>query len=289
MARTRILQSVSDTALLVAHHRAMETARPDALFRDPYAQRMAGERGEEIARKLPWGKRMAWSTITRTVLMDEIITRMVGEGVDTVLNLAAGLDARPYRLELPASLRWIEMDLPAMIAAKNEMLAADKPHCQLERVSVNLADIDERRKALAAQAGRMRKALVMTEGLLVYLNEKTVGELACDLHSQPTIRYWVSDLAAPLVVKRMQRWWGKQMKAANTWMDFAPAEGTKFFNPFGWREKEFNDLFENSRRIERTVPFAWLIDFQMKLFPKRAKKKIALWRTGVALLERIEA
>jgi len=58
---TPILESVSDTALLVAHHRAMESARPDALFRDPYAERLAGDRGEEIAHRLRWGKRMACS------------------------------------------------------------------------------------------------------------------------------------------------------------------------------------------------------------------------------------
>jgi len=282
----RILESVSDTALLVAHHRAMESARPDALFRDPYAQRLAGDRGEEIARRLPWGKRMAWSTVTRTVLMDEIVGRLVGDGLDTVLNLAAGLDARPYRLPLPATLRWVEMDLPAISAAKAELLEGERPRCQLERVSVDLANPAERRRALAEQAGKMKKALVLTEGLLVYLTETIVSELARDLHDQPAIQYWTCDVATPLIVKRMQKWWGKQMKAANAWTHFAPAEGTKFFQPLGWREKEFHPLFENCLRIDRPVPFAWMIKVQMKLFAKRTEKPMSNWRAGVALLER---
>ena len=286
MARTAILQSVSDTALLVAHHRAMETARPDALFHDPYAQRMAGERGEEIARKLPWGKRMAWSTITRTVLIDEIVLRLVGEGVDTVLNLAAGLDARPYRLELPSALRWVEMDFPAVIAEKSGALSEDQPRCRLERISVNLADSGERARALAEQADKMKKALVISEGLLIYLNPTTVGELGRDLHSQKAIQYWMSDLASPMAMKQMHRWWKKQMKAANTSMQFAPAEGTKFFEPLGWREREFHDLFEECQRIGRPMPFMWVIKAQRKLFPKRARKKMAQWRTGVVLMER---
>lgn len=131
LGSSRILESVSDTALLVAHHRAMESARPDALFHDPYAERLAGDRGEEIARRLRWGKRIAWSTITRTVLIDEIVSRLVREGVDTVLNLAAGLDARPYRLPLPPSLHWVEMDLPALIAAKTELMKDETPRCPL--------------------------------------------------------------------------------------------------------------------------------------------------------------
>ncbi len=53
--------------------------------------------------------------IVRTAVMDEIILRAIArDGVQAVVNLAAGLDARPFRLELPRTLRWIDVDLPAM-------------------------------------------------------------------------------------------------------------------------------------------------------------------------------
>ncbi len=42
------IENVSDTALWVAVYRAMETARPDAIFRDPYAERLAGDKGVKI-------------------------------------------------------------------------------------------------------------------------------------------------------------------------------------------------------------------------------------------------
>jgi methyltransferase (TIGR00027 family) len=280
------LQSISDTALLVAHHRAMESARADALFHDSFAERLAGERGEAIARKLPWGRRTAWSTITRTVLIDEIVQRLAGQGVDTVLNLAAGLDSRPYRLALPASLRWIEMDLPAITAAKSEILAEDHPNCRLQRVTVDLANASERQHAFAELGGEINKALVITEGLLVYLKAETVTDLARDLHQEAAIQFWLTDLMSPLVLKRVQRWWGKQMKAANARMQFAPQEGTKFFEPLGWREAEFYDLFLSSLRINRPMPMAWMLKVQMKLFPKRSQKNLAKMRSGVALLER---
>ena len=52
----------------------------------------------------------------------------MGEGeVDAVLNLAAGLDTRPYRLELAATLRWIEADLPGINESKAQALAGEKP------------------------------------------------------------------------------------------------------------------------------------------------------------------
>src|SRR3974390_3284890 len=100
---------VSDTALWVAMYRAMETDRPDAHFRDPLARKLAGERGEAILRGLPDGKSAAWAMIVRTSVFDDMILKAVRErGVKAVVNLAAGLDTRPYRLDLPADLEWIE-------------------------------------------------------------------------------------------------------------------------------------------------------------------------------------
>ena len=57
-----------------------------------------------------------------------------------VINLAAGLDSRPYRIQLHTSLRWIEIDLPAMLNYKQEVLADERPLCALERVPLDLKD-----------------------------------------------------------------------------------------------------------------------------------------------------
>src|SRR5262245_15406547 len=98
------IRDVSDTALWVALYRAEESERKDALFHDPYARRLAGERGQRILDTVPGAHRISWPMVVRTQVLDEIILRLVKEhGVDTVLNLAAGLDARPWRLPLPAA------------------------------------------------------------------------------------------------------------------------------------------------------------------------------------------
>ena len=47
------IENISDTARWVAVYRAMETARPDAIFRDPFADRLAGRRGREILDEMP--------------------------------------------------------------------------------------------------------------------------------------------------------------------------------------------------------------------------------------------
>src|SRR5262245_24879513 len=99
------IDHVSDTARWVAVYRAMDTERPDALFRHAYARRLAGSEGEAIVRAVPRGRQMAWAMIVRTQVFDEVILELIArERIDMVVNLAAGLDARPWRMELPPTL-----------------------------------------------------------------------------------------------------------------------------------------------------------------------------------------
>src|SRR5262249_37196608 len=100
-----LIRDVSDTARWMAVYRAEETERADAAFRDPYARQLAGARGEAIAKAMTAASEHAWSFTARTYLFDRYVTRLVKHGVDLVVNLAAGLDTRPYRMELPPSLR----------------------------------------------------------------------------------------------------------------------------------------------------------------------------------------
>src|SRR5262245_58786460 len=146
---TSMIREITDTARWVAIFRAEESERVDAVFRDPFARRLAGPRGEQIASAIEFARANSWSFVARTYLFDVAIQRHVAEGFDTVLNLGAGLDARPYRLALPGYLSWIEADLPAMINYKEEMLSSESPVCRLERVSVDLSNRADRLELFA--------------------------------------------------------------------------------------------------------------------------------------------
>ena len=281
------IRNVSDTARWVAFYRAMETERPDAIFHDPYARKLAGQRGEQIVRELRGGRRQAWSMVTRTAVIDETLARVLSsEAIDMVVNLAAGLDARPYRLDLPPALRWVEIDLPEMIAYKTEILADESPRCRLERVALDMAGEAERRQVLARLDASCHAAFLITEGLLAYLSEEQVAGLARDLHAGQHFRYWLTDLASPKVKQVMQRYWGKPLKAANAPFQFAPESGEEFFRPHGWEAVEFRDFLSESRRFRRTMPMDWMIRLQMKLFPRRTEKQMKQWRSGVVLFRR---
>jgi methyltransferase (TIGR00027 family) len=249
-----LVENVSDTAFWVAHYRAVESARPDALFHDPLAARLSGERGKKIAEDLPMPFMTAWILAMRTTIIDEFIERAVSEGVDTVLNLGAGLDTRPYRMDLSPQLQWIEADYPAMIEFKQERLANEKPRCNLERIKIDLAADADRRQMLGRINAGSRKLLVLTEGVLPYLSNEQVGGLADDLHGLDHIVYWIAEYQSPDVIKFRDRG-GMREKLKNAPFKFRPSDWFGFFAEHGWRQKETRYLSEQADRLGRPIPF----------------------------------
>jgi methyltransferase (TIGR00027 family) len=245
------VRNVADTARWVAYFRALETQRPDALFRDPYAERLAGELGFQIANTLPDGNKHEWAWMARTYLFDQFIAGEVHGGADMVINLAAGLDARPYRMDLPPTLQWIEVDLPEIISYKEEILRNEKPKCRLERLSLDLADGPARRKFFAELDGRAARIVVASEGLLIYFTAEEVASLARDLASVSHVRSWVIDLASPGQLRLMQRTTGKDLSQANAAFKFGPPEGANFFTPYGWEPKDVQGMLKTAARFKR--------------------------------------
>jgi methyltransferase (TIGR00027 family) len=120
------IHDVSDTAFMIARYRAIESSRPDALFRDPFAERLAGDRGKMIVESLPRRYFGGWSVALRTVIIDDYIQAALSKGDDTVVNIGKGLDTRHYRMDLSESLRWIEIDFPSIITHKESLLTEEK-------------------------------------------------------------------------------------------------------------------------------------------------------------------
>ncbi len=276
-----LIRNVSDTARWVAVYRARETERPDAHFRDPFARRLAGERGEQIARSLPLGQGNDWSMITRTWLGDDMINEQVRQGVDTVINLAAGLDARPYRMTLPASLKWIEVDLPEILTYKEEILRDEKPVCSLERIRLDLSNAPARRDLFADLGRRSNNALIITEGLLIYLNSEDVVGLAKDLATPPSFRSWLLDIASPGLLRMLEKRIVKGLKE-NAPFKFAPPEGPNFFIPYGWKPVDIRSLLKNAAKLKRLPFFLRLV----ARLPETEKSRRDRPWSGVCLLKK---
>jgi methyltransferase (TIGR00027 family) len=190
---------VSDTALMTAACRAMETERADGLIRDPFAAQLAGDRGMAIARALHGLEKMCFGIGLRSCFLDRLVLETVTvQGITTVLSIGAGLDTRPWRLELPAELRWIEVDFADMLDYKDDIMSGCAPRCRRERVAADISNAAGRAGVLAAAGDG--PTLLITEGLLMYLPGATVEALAADVPAG----YWLLDATSPEMARRVQ-------------------------------------------------------------------------------------
>ncbi len=178
---------------MVAACRAHENELEDAYVRDPFAARLAGERGQAILNALPHANVIRFGMAIRTRLLDELLLEaLAAHPIKTVLSVGCGLDTRPWRLELGPDLRWIEIDFADLLDYKEGLMSGETPRCQRERLTVDLNDAEQR--AAMYEAAGTAPALMISEGLLMYLPAATVDALAAESWNASGIAHWISDI-----------------------------------------------------------------------------------------------
>jgi methyltransferase (TIGR00027 family) len=286
MAET-LIANVSDTAFWVAHYRAVETERPDALFRDPLAKVLAGDRGKAIAESMPVSFFTRQALAIRTCVIDDYIRFALAKGIDAVVNLGAGLDTRPYRMDLPSNLLWVEADYPQVVEYKEERLSLESPRCRLERARVNLANANERRELLANIRARTSKVMILTEGVIPYLSAEEVGSLADDLKAIERVLYWIVDYHSPKIA-RLRRRFGLQRRMQNAPFRFTPPDWFAFFRENGWYASEVRYLPEEAERLRRPIqiPLRYRLFLRMlELFRSKKQREEFRKLSGYVMLE----
>ncbi len=254
---TSTIKNISDTAFWVASYRAIESEKKNALFRDPLAGLLAGEHGKKISSLMkPIARYAYWSVTIRTRLIDEYILKYVNQGYKTIINLGAGLDTRPYRLDLSQEIQWIEVDFPEVVELKNEKLKDQKPKCKLERIGLNLFNKAERERLFGELNHRVASALILTEGVIPYLNEDSVSNLASDIKSQSNFKLWITEYYSPEVYPRYQSPKFKSLLGDSPFQ-FFPTDWFSFFENCGWTQKETKYLYDEAEKHNRHFPLPW--------------------------------
>jgi methyltransferase (TIGR00027 family) len=170
------MDPVATTALLVAAIRAEESQRPDRLFHDPFAAALAGKRGVATLNSYRATGPGVPIIEVRTRFLDDALLRAVGGGIGQVVILAAGMDARAYRLPWPAQLRLFELDQPAVIAHKDAVLAGTQPRCHRVAIGIDLAS--DWPPALGSRGfDAAARTAWLVEGLTQYLDAAAVRTL----------------------------------------------------------------------------------------------------------------
>jgi methyltransferase (TIGR00027 family) len=257
---------IADTAFWVAGFRAEESERADAVFKDPLAKKLAGDRGKEMVAITPNAALMHFTIMVRTTAIDRLVETAIGNGIDTVINLGAGLDTRPYRMQLPASLNWIEVDYEHVINYKNTVLVDEKPGCNLQRIAADLSVDTERKKLLAELGSRTQKALIITEGVVTYLTNDQASQLSKDIFSIPSFKYWIQEYLNGGYRNRYPK--GGKKLLENTPFLFTATNPIAFFKNDGWVVCENIYMLDEADRIGRKMHLTFLWNILILLFPK---------------------
>lgn len=288
------IQNLSASAHLVALYRALESERPDALFQDPHARLLAGSLGVGLAQVMGNIHDAANMIAVRTHLIDEMILDLLAvDSVDTVISLGAGLDTRPYRLPLPQTLRWIEVDQPELLSYKAERLSGIKPVCTVEHVKMDLNSTEQRSVLFESLNIQPHKVLILTEGLLAYFHPSQVAALAQDLYQHSAFRWWLFELMSlptafqPSQGRSLHRQLDQHFGAGQQAFRFLPKEGTEFFYPYGWHRVESRSMLDEMEQLNRArclvllwKPLSrWIYKEPWQVFSKRV---------SIVLMQRID-
>ncbi len=232
-----ITQSVGATALGVAAARAAETDSERPLFRDPFARLFLDAAGEgiwsmfdssalpaelaDVDPDLPARMRALVDIFAcRTAFIDEFFRTAADAGVRQVVILAAGLDARAWRLPWPDGTRVYELDQPKVLEFKSSTLREHGAKPTSERIEVPI-DLREDWPAALRQAGFDARVPTAwsAEGLLRYLPARAQDLLFERIQALSCVGSWIavnapsSDVLDPERLER-DREQAKRLQAA---------------------------------------------------------------------------
>lgn len=276
-----VVSGVGITALGVAATRAMETTRDDALIHDPYAAKFVERAGERLPVPLPTGLGAAaapgngagedvdWRRFflamadymgVRSRFFDDWFTEAAASGIRQVVILAAGLDARAYRLSWPAGTRMFEIDQPRVLEFKDEVLAdaGAVAHCARHTVPIDLRE-DWSDALLRTGFAPDRPTAWLAEGLLPYLPAEAANRLfeAVERLSPPGSRLAVEDMdpQARDAVREprfaaMQQRYGVDMAAM--WHEGERPDPAAWFREHAWRVETVRGA-DAARRYGRSL------------------------------------
>ena len=174
------LHGAGATAVAVAAARALESARPDALVRDPWAAALVSASGIQIPYPAMWPDDVsAVGPLEQSLLLGSLYiglrTRFIDDelaagGLRQVVILGSGLDTRSWRLDWPVGTTVFELDRAEVLAFTGAVLTASDAHPHCRRVAV-AADVTGpwASKVLASGFVPSEPTHWVLEGLLPYL------------------------------------------------------------------------------------------------------------------------
>ncbi|MCA1219804.1 class I SAM-dependent methyltransferase [Streptomyces sp. 8L] len=234
------------TAVGVARVRALETARENALFRDPLAQAFATAGGrwpssppphdDEAARRRALA--VSFSIVIRTKFLDDLLKEASRSGVRQVVLLGAGMDTRAFRMDWPEGTRLFEVDTAEPLEFKASVLRQERAAARCERITVPV-DLREDWPGALAAAGHDPTVPTawIAEGLLIYLPEDAVELLLARISARSAAGSRMGlTLGSRGVIERFGAG-AAPGSAASMWVSEMPDDPVGWLAGHGWQAK----------------------------------------------------
>ncbi|MEV8549124.1 class I SAM-dependent methyltransferase [Streptomyces glaucescens] len=169
MGETIRLTGVHETLLATLQARALDNRQPRPVLGDATAEELLRRIDYDFSRIRTATKDMRIVTF-RARKLDEWAGRFLAAHPDAVvLHLACGLDSRAFRMDVPDTVEWIDVDVPDVIELRSR-LYPERDGYRMIGASVTTEDwLDT--------VPRNRPALVVAEGLTPYLREADGEEM----------------------------------------------------------------------------------------------------------------
>lgn len=268
------MESVSYTAQWTAAARALETERSaDALFKDELARDLSAPRGFELLKKYRGGGVAEFVAIRTKYLDDTIESVLASTPIRQVVLVAAGMDARAFRLSWPEDTVVYEVDHAALHAEKRSRLAELGARSTVRRREVG-ADLAGDWLPALRDAGfdREQPTLWVTEGLMFFLTREQASALLATMRSASSPGSW---LALDMISEQLLRSPASQFFLATLASDgvrwqFGTDDPEEFLRENGWELRELKEPGESGAgenrwpykvqpREVRGVSRSWLI------------------------------
>jgi methyltransferase (TIGR00027 family) len=239
------MTGVGLTARWMAANRALESDHASPLYRDAFARDLAGEAGFDVLYAMRTASGMGtfsgpdpYLTIRTRFFDDALLSAVRESSIDQVVILAAGMDARAFRLEWPAGLRLFEVDREDVFIHKERVLARlqAKPSCDRRVVQ---QDLSQSWASALVDAGfnRKRKAAFLAEGLLYYLDEAAVTSMFEVLRGTAAPGSWmgVDTMSPEMLTSPFMAAYLKRLAQLGCPWKFSVADPEAFMAARGWQ------------------------------------------------------